>query len=94
MAPGVRPNWWLFTVLVPEESLGRLLRAFEEARIEVRRMFRPLNGLKAFENLPGNRLVNSWRIYRRAICLPSGPGLSMRDQDRVMDVLWRELRGG
>ena len=94
VATGVRPNWWLYTVLVPEESMGRLLKAFEEAKIEVRRMFRPLSGLQAFENFPGGAIVQSHRIYRRALCLPSGPGMTGEDQDRVLEVLWRELRGG
>ena len=94
VASGVRPNWWLYTVLVREEALDRLLKAFEEAKIEARRMFRPLSGLQAFENFPGGALIQSHRIYRRALCLPSGPGLTSEDLDRVLDVLWRELRGG
>ena len=92
VASGVRPNWWLYTVLVPEEALGRLLKAFEEAKIEARRMFRPLSGLQAFENFPGGAIVQSHRIYRRALCLPSGPGLTAGDQNRVLEVLWRELK--
>lgn len=96
VAIGVKPNWWLYTVLVPEESMGRLLKAFEEAKIEVRRMFRPLSSLRAF---PGQHPSvgfpsESLKIYARALCLPSGPGLCHGDQDRVLEVLWRELRGG
>ncbi len=92
VAPGVSPNWWLYSVLVPEEAMGELLKAFAEAKIEVRRMFRPLSSLEAFENFPGGALVQSHRIYRRALCLPSGAGLSNGDRDRVLEVLWRELK--
>ena len=93
IAPGVLPNWWLYTVLVPEGAMGRLLKAFEEAQIEVRRMFRPLSTLKSFNNFATIRIVESHKIYARALCLPSGPGLCYMDQDRVVEVLWRELTG-
>ena len=94
VAPGVSSNWWLYTVLVPEEALGRLLKAFEEARIEVRRMFRPLHTLKAFWDCDNGPITHSPKIYARALCLPSGAGLTTEDQGRVVEVLVRELKVG
>lgn len=96
VAPGVKPNWWLYTVLVPQAAMNRLVQAFADADIEVRRMFRPLSSLKAFRGrhpyVPFQS--QSFRIYARALCLPSGPGLTRKDQARVVEVLRRELRGG
>lgn len=96
VAPGVRPNWWLYTVLMPESRMAMVLHAFADAGIQVRRMFRPLSSLQAF---PGKHPYvpvrsESFKIYSRALCLPSGPGLSQGDQERVLEVLWRELKGG
>ena len=90
-APWCQPNWWLYTVLVPKEMMQTALSAFADKGIEVRRMFRPLNQLKAFAACPAYSIEVAPIIYERALSLPSGAGLKPEEQEEVADVLKKAL---
>jgi perosamine synthetase len=69
----------------------KLVAAFGADNIDARVFFHPLSGLPMFEEMPGNR--HAWSIPERAINLPSYHDMSTEDQDRVIAVLRRVLKG-
>jgi perosamine synthetase len=100
--PGVRMNpepsnivngAWMPTVVF-DESAGvtreKLLAAFAADNIDARVFFYPLSGLPMFEAVRSNR--EAWAIPGRAINLPSYHDMTVHDQDRVVDVLFRLLK--
>jgi perosamine synthetase len=84
-------NFWLMSVLVDEEVAGRtkaaLLRSLNEAGVEARPFFAPLNGIEAFADLPSTATPVADGLHRRGICIPSSAGLRHEDQDRVIEIL-------
>lgn len=85
------PNWWLYTVLLPDGMMSKTLAAFAEADIEVRRMFRPLNTLRSFEDCPAYEVDVASQVYDRALSLPSGVGLEAQEREKVVKVLKKAL---
>jgi len=86
------PSRWLFTMLILEgrEKRDAVIRALAEKRIESRPVFRPIHeyrpSLKTIGPLP-----NATRIADCGISLPSGAGLTEEEQDKVCDIVLREL---
>jgi perosamine synthetase len=84
---------WMPTVVFDERTgvtREKLVAAFAADNIDARVFFYPLSGLSMFDAVPGNR--HAWGIPKRAINLPSYHDMTVNDQDRVMDVLFRLLK--
>jgi perosamine synthetase len=69
----------------------KLVAAFAADNIDARVFFHPLSGLPMFEAVAGNRYA--WSIPERAINLPSYHDMTTEDQDRVVAVVRRVLKG-
>jgi perosamine synthetase len=101
--PGLRMNpepgnvvngAWMPTIMFDEKTgvtREKLVTAFSADNIDARVFFYPLSELPMFETRPGNR--HSREIPKRAINLPSYHDMTTVDQDRVIAVVRRVLRG-
>ena len=101
--PGVRMNpepsnvvngAWMPTVVFDastEVTREKLVMAFAADNIDARVFFYPLSGLPMFGAVRSNR--RAWTIPERAINLPSYHDMTTEDQDRVIAVVGRVLRG-
>ncbi len=90
----VNGAWMPTVVFDPATGIGRerLCAAFAAENIDARVFFHPLSGLSMFEAKPQNQLA--WDIPARAINLPSFHDMTRLQQDRVVDVIIRELKKG
>jgi perosamine synthetase len=97
-------NWadntcWLTTVRIDPRKTGKsnlelmqaLGRGNGHPRIEARLLWQPMHRSKALEGSyrPGCPVADS--IYGEALSLPSSVGLSVEDQDRVIEALKHQL---
>jgi perosamine synthetase len=97
-APWADCVFWLFTVLVNEQTYGidsrRLLGQLTQHRIQARPLFQPLHLSPAFEGVQRYGGEVAERIYRDALSLPSSVGLGGPELERVTDALARRLSVG
>ncbi len=93
--PGVTNVCWVFGVVV-NESLGKsrswLRQALLEKEIETRDFFHPVHLQPAYAGLPVRPCPVAERLGERGLYLPSGPGRSADDIDRVCETLRALLR--
>ena len=80
-----RCTFWLTCATVPERD--RLLDKLAAADIEGRPVWKPLHLQPAFAGARVLRGQVAEKLFWDGICLPSGSGLSVRDQDRVIATL-------
>jgi perosamine synthetase len=88
--PGTVNGYWMPTLVVNENvrfDRAYLLAAFKTAEIDGRVFFWPLSKLPMFKTRPENKV--SYRLYERAINLPSYHDLTADDQERVVTVIRR-----
>lgn len=87
---GYRSTRWLTCLTLSKEM--RITRqdiqaACEAAEIEVRPLWKPMHMQPAFK---GTRMIGGSvceDLFDRGMCLPSGSGMSVSDQDRVIDAI-------
>ncbi|MFD2036883.1 aminotransferase class I/II-fold pyridoxal phosphate-dependent enzyme [Belliella marina] len=88
---GFYSNRWLTTVQIDPQVAGfdreDLRLAFEKENIESRYLWKPLHLQVAFRGLPyyGGNVAEG--IYEKGLCLPSSAHLTIREQNRVVDVI-------
>ena len=87
---GVTNVCWVFGVVVREScdrSRSWLRQALSEREIETRDFFHPIHRQRAYAALAGAPCPVAERLGERGFYLPSGPGRSNDDIDRVCDVV-------
>jgi len=102
--PGVRvagdPSWgrangWLTTVVFDNElhpsAAERVRKALEAADIEARPVWKPMHNQPVFAQAETILTGVADRLFRGALCLPSGTGMSEADLDRVIATVTDEL---
>ena len=89
----LRSNRWLSAALLDEGcglTPGELLARLDEAGIEGRHVWKPMNLQPVFADCPfvsvGDAPVCD-DLFRRGVCLPSDTKMSMDDADRVCRVI-------
>ena len=100
--PGITPmrqaHWaqsiyWLYTVLIDEETCGMssrgLLRCLEQQKIQTRPLWQPLHQSKVYKSCQAYQVETADLVHRRALSLPCSAGLSNRDLERVVDAISR-----
>ncbi len=90
---GTVNGYWMPTIVIDERlpfDRETLLAEFKERQIDGRVFFWPLSMLPMFEARPEN--VVSYRLYERAVNLPSYHELSEVEMDRVVEAVVRSLR--
>ena len=98
--PGIRflaePNWgranrWLSVALfdtgagAPDREAVRL--ALAASAIETRPVWKPLHLQPAFRDAPHDRGAAAVGLFDAGLCLPSGSGLAVAQQDRVIAAI-------
>ena len=85
------PNYWLSTILVDSEATLftnlELMKRLAEKQIESRPLWNPLHLQPVFANAP--KYVNgvSESLFRRGLCIPSGPMVSDDDVKRIVQAI-------
>ncbi len=83
-------NMWLTCVIVEPEVAGftreDLRLKMEAANIETRPLWKPMHLQPVFANTPFYGDGTAERLFDKGLCLPSHPGLSEQDIDRVVEV--------
>ncbi|OES44975.1 aminotransferase class I/II-fold pyridoxal phosphate-dependent enzyme [Domibacillus iocasae] len=92
---GGKSNRWLTTLTIDEAVTGinisELIIALEKENIEARHVWKPLHAQPLFKgcqyvaHCEGDSV--SERLFERGLCLPSGTGMAVDEQDRVIAVI-------
>lgn len=90
------PAWahssrWLTAMLVEPRAFGMdreaLRRALAEQGIESRPVWKPLHLQPAFRDAPVVGGTVAAGLFEQGLCLPSGSGMSLADQSRVIAII-------
>lgn len=73
---GTQSNFWLPTIMVPEEERVPVLTALNDAGLCSRALFKPIDQLRPYARANPCQVADS--VYRRAVCLPGGIELARR----------------
>jgi perosamine synthetase len=94
-APWAFSTFWLFTMLVDQKQLGLtsrdLLRRLAEKQIQSRPLWQPMHRSPSFASLPPVRCPVADALCRDAVSLPCSVGLSIDDQQQVIDTIVRVI---
>lgn len=84
--PGVRPNNWLYTVIVPQ--MRELMKYLLENKVQVRPLWVPMNQLPMYTSSLYVQKENvSSYLYENCISLPCSSGISDSDVDKVCALI-------
>lgn len=92
---GDRSNYWLTSVLVHPEVLGKtreeIRLALWESNIETRPLWKPMHLQPLYKGVPyyGNGVSDE--LFDKGLCLPSGSNLTESDLQRVIDAVYKLL---
>ncbi|MDT4969352.1 MAG: perosamine synthetase [Acidobacteriota bacterium] len=90
-APWASSVFWLYTLLVDEsvhkKSSRELMRALDEQAIQARPLWQPLHLSHAHAGSQSYQCVESERLNRTALSLPSSIGLSSEHQTLVINAV-------
>lgn len=93
---GRHTNWLSVFLLDPALGVTRdqIMEALARDDIEARPVWKPMHLQPFFQGAPsvGGRIAED--LFDRGICLPSSSSLTLEDQDRVVDAVFRIVRGG
>ena len=85
---GTDPAYWLYTVLLQDgitlEGRKAVIDYLNRQGIGARPLFHPLHSLPPYAKCQAFQVETADSLYRRAVSLPSSPGLSARDQQRCI----------
>ncbi|MFD3446616.1 DegT/DnrJ/EryC1/StrS family aminotransferase [Microbacteriaceae bacterium 4G12] len=93
-------NRWLTTLLIDEKITGvtylEIIEALAAENIEARPVWKPLHkqpvfkGTKYYTHSETDNV--SERLFSQGLCLPSGSGMSVEEQTRVIDAIKKVLQ--
>lgn len=82
-------NYWLNTITLSEDapcSTDVLREALAEEKIESRPLWKPMHLQPVFKNAPAYVNGVSEDLFKRGLCLPSGPWVTEEDLQRIVDI--------
>ena len=86
---------WLYTIVV-EEAFGvdsrQLMAILQSQNIQTRPLWHPLPGLMPFKKCYAYKVEVAPVLYAKALSLPSSPGFTKKDQERVIAAIRRARR--
>jgi pyridoxal phosphate-dependent aminotransferase EpsN len=90
---GRSTRWLTCLTLAPTAKArpGRVIEALGAANIEARPVWKPLHLQPVFKGAECVGRQVSERLFEHGLCLPSGSGLTDVEQDRVIEIVRREL---
>jgi len=97
----MEPNYWLSTItfegkenqnrtngdIEPNESVMKAMKALADAGIESRPLWRPMHTQPVYKDAPAYVNGTSERLFRKGLCLPSGPCVTDDDVNRIIEIL-------
>lgn len=89
---GTINGYWMPTIIVDEEvsfDREKLLADFKEEQIDGRVFFWPLSMLPMFDPVPSNKV--SYKLYGRAVNLPTYHDLTEEEMDRVINCVKKNI---
>ena len=74
----VKSNYWLITLNLKKnfKIKNSILRKLNKSGFNARAIWKPLHSLAIYKNCPKDDLVNTMRIYKSSINLPSSAGIN------------------
>ena len=88
-----KPNYWLFTMLLKEESKVtplNIMEALEKENIESRPIWKPMHMQPVFEKYDFIKVEDkpvSEDIFARGVCLPSDTKMTKEEQQEVIRII-------
>ena len=82
-------NYWLNTIILSENapcSTDDIREALAKENIESRPLWKPMHLQPVFQNAPAYVNGVSEKIFQYGLCLPSGPWVSDKDVQRIVDI--------
>ena len=82
-------NYWLNTIILSENapcSPDDIREALAKENIESRPLWKPMHLQPVFQNAPAYVNGVSEKIFQHGLCLPSGPWVSDKDVQRIVDI--------
>lgn len=96
LLPNVQATYWLYTVLLPEETTierrKQFIQRLLEKGVESRPLWHPINTLVPYREHPAYEITHSLRLYDRAVSLPSSVGLTPDDQAYCIEQVLNTLK--
>ncbi|MCA3280239.1 MAG: DegT/DnrJ/EryC1/StrS family aminotransferase [Roseomonas sp.] len=96
-APWGRSSRWLTAMLIDHDAFGfdpeGLRRLLAAEGIETRPAFKPLHMQPVFRDAPRVGGAVAEALFAQGICLPSGSGMTIAAQDRVIRAIRAAARG-
>ena len=90
-APWASAVFWLYTVIVDEQSYGitsrALLKYLEASGIQARPLWQPLHRSDAHTGESVSDCAVAEKIATEALSIPTSVGLTLNDQDRVIEAV-------
>ncbi len=95
----MEPNYWLRTItfengtaactsdIEPNENVMKAMKALSDAGIESRPLWRPMHTQPVYKDAPAYVNGTSEKLFRKGLCLPSGPCVTDDDVNRVISIL-------
>ena len=77
----------LHTDCEPNRNVEALRIALDEAGIEVRPLWKPMHKQPVYQDAPAYVNGVSESLFKRGLCLPSGPMVSDEDVERIVRVI-------
>ncbi len=99
----MEPNYWLSTItfetpesnqpqaaeadLEPCELVMKALHALQQEGIESRPLWRPMHTQPVYKDAPSYINGTSERMFRKGLCLPSGPCVTDANVEKIISIL-------
>jgi perosamine synthetase len=89
------PTYWLYTILLPEgttlEERRATIERLNRAGVEARSLWHPLHDLPPYAHCEAYEIEASFRIFKRAVSLPSSVGMSDAMLERCISICREKL---
>lgn len=94
--PKGEPNYWLSVIVINDEKISpnRVIDALGKENIESRPLWKPMHQqpvYEAYDYVTVNRVSDG--LFEKGLCLPSGSGMTIEEQDRVIQVVLETVEG-
>jgi pyridoxal phosphate-dependent aminotransferase EpsN len=93
-------NYWLSLLIIQDETIHptQVVAALQNAQIESRPAWKPLHMQPIFKNATffahDDETPVSEKVFQRALCLPSGDGMTEEQQNEVIAEVIKAFRDG
>ena len=87
----MKPNYWLNTIIVEPDKFGmdydQLRQVLDAANIESRPLWKPMHLQPVYKNAPAYVNGVSESLFKKGLCLPSGPMVTDDDFDYIIEKI-------